>query len=134
SRNRVRWFDIAVRVLQYPSLGSLQNPQGAARETRSVAARADALACGLDANQPDVSVVDECIEDTHGVAAAADRRNHRGRKTPALREHLRTRLSADDGLELADHEWIRMRPQDAAKKIVRVGHVRDPVAHGLVDR
>ncbi len=50
-----------------------------------------------------------------------------------LIETLAARLLADDGLELANHERIRVRPEDGSEQVVAVGDVGDPVAHRLVD-
>ena len=49
-------------------------------------------------------------------------------------EHLRARLAADDGVEVAHHPRIRMRAGDGADDVERVAHVRHPVAHRLVER
>jgi hypothetical protein len=49
-------------------------------------------------------------------------------------EHLPPRLPADHGLELADHQRIRMWSERGPQKIVRITDVGDPVPHGLVDR
>jgi hypothetical protein len=74
------------------------------------------------------------VEDAHRVAAAADARDDRIRQAAELLETLRARFAADDRLELAHHERIRMRPQHAAEQVIRVGDVGHPVTHGLVDR
>ena len=132
-RNRVRQLDVAVRVLEHPGASALQDSDGAAGESRRVASRHDALAPGLDANEPHAGVADEGVEDAHRVAAAADTRDDRVREPADPLEHLRARLTADDRLELAHHQRIGMRTEDAAEQIVRVGHVGDPVAHRLVD-
>ena len=50
-RHRVRQLDVAVGVLQHEGARALQHARGAAREARRVAARRDALAAGLDADQ-----------------------------------------------------------------------------------
>ncbi len=100
---------------------------------RRVAAARDALAAGLDADEPDVAIVDERVEDAHRVAAAADARHHGIGQASGQLEDLRPRLAADDRLELAHHQRIRMRPQHRTEEVVRVADVGDPVAHRFVD-
>ena len=63
---------------------------------------------------------------THAVTAVGRR--------PGEVEHLLARLLADDLLEVAHHLGERVRARDRAEDVVRGGDVRDPVAHGLVDR
>ena len=94
----------------------------------------DALAARLDADQPDVRVLEEAVEDPHRVAAAADARDDDVRQAADLIEHLPPRLAADDRLELAHHQRIRMRPERRAEQVIGVGDVGDPVAHRFVDR
>ena len=52
---------------------------------------------------------------------------------PVCVEALRPRLLADDRLELAHHQRIRMRPERRAEQVVGVADVGHPVAHRLVD-
>ena len=96
--------------------------------------RAICLAAGLDADQPDVAIVDERVEDAHRVAAAADAGDDRVGQPAGQLEDLRARLAADHRLELAHHQRIRMRPEHRSEQVVGVGDVGDPVAHRLVDR
>ena len=95
--------------------------------------RAIALAAGLDADQPDAAIVDERVEDADGVAAAADAGDDGVGQPPGQLEDLRARLAADDRLELAHHQRIRMRPEHRAEQVVRVADVGHPVAHRFVD-
>ena len=94
----------------------------------------DRFAARLDADQPDAGVVDERVEDAHGVAAAADARDDGIGQPSGQLEDLRPRLAADDRLKLAHHQRIRMRPEHRAEQVVGVADVGDPVAHRLVDR
>ena len=129
----MRELDVAVLVLQHEGARPLQHAGAAAGEPRRVAAARDALAAGFDADQPHVAIVDERVEDAHRVAAAADARDHGIRQASGQLEDLRPRLAADDRLELADHQRVRMRPEHRAEEVVRVADVRDPVAHRFVD-
>ena len=49
-------------------------------------------------------------------------------------QHLRARLVADDALEVAHHDRIRMRAGGGADEVEGVCDVGDPVAHRLVHR
>ena len=97
-------------------------------------AAVEALAGGLDADQPDRLVADEVGEDADGVGAAADAGDDRVGQPPFLLEHLRARLAADDPLIFADDGREGMRPGDGAEQIMGVGEARRPVAQRLVDR
>ena len=68
-----------------------------------------------------------------GIAAAADAGDHDVRQPARLFETLRPRLRTDDRLKIADHHRKRVRPDDAADDVVRVGDRRHPIAHRLVD-
>ena len=95
--------------------------------------RLDPVTAGLDANQAHVLIVHESVEDAHGVAAAAHARHNCVRKSTDRLETLRSGLPADDGLELANHERIRMRSEHRSEQIVTVRYRADPVPHGFVD-
>ena len=97
-----------------------------------MAAGLDAVAAGLAADQRDVEVVEERVEQPHRVGAAADAGDD-GVGQPADEvEHLLARLDADDALEVADHHRERVRPDDRADDVVGRLDVGDPVAHRLV--
>ena len=74
------------------------------------------------------------MEHADGVAAAADAGGHRVRQAAVFGQHLRARLAADHGVEVADHARIRVRPGHGADDVEGVAHVGDPVAHRLVQR
>ena len=132
--DRMRQLDVASLVLQHERARALQHAGAATGKPCRVASRRDALSTGLDANQPDVAVVEERIEDADGIAAAANARHDHVRQPTRLLEDLRARFPADDRLELADHQRIRMRSERGAEQVVGVADVGDPVAHRLVDR
>jgi hypothetical protein len=98
-----------------------------------VTSRRDALASGLDADQPDRLVIDEGIENTDRVAPATYARDDDVRETTHLIEHLTTGFAADDRLKFTNHQRIGMRTERRSKQVVRVADVGNPIAHGLVD-
>jgi hypothetical protein len=77
--------------------------------------------------------VEERVEQTDGVGAAADAGDDGVGQGAGLVEHLGPRLDADDALELADEPRVRGRADDAAEHVEGAGGVGDPVAQGLVD-
>jgi len=58
---------------------------------------------------------------------------HVGEPAFAL-QHLRAGFLADDGLKIAHHHRIRMRPRGRADDVERVVDVGDPIAQGFVHR
>ena len=55
-------------------------------------------------------------------------------RRPSASMHLLARLAADDGLEIAHHHRIRMRPGDGADAIESRADIGHPVAQRLVHR
>ena len=92
----------------------------------------------LDADEPDVRVVDEGGEHADRVRAAADTGDDDLRERAFLLEELRARLAADHRLQLGDELGIRRRADARADHVVRRLDVRDPVAdrgaRGLLER
>ena len=112
----------------------MQHARRAAGDRRRVPAGVDAVAAGLEADQPDALVGHERGEDADRVRAAADA-GQDGVGQPALPlQHLLARLVADHPLEVADHRRERVRSGDRAEHVVRRLDVGDPVAERLVDR
>src|SRR5215471_6773351 len=110
----MRQLDVPVIVLQHESSRALQDAGAAAGKPRRVAAADDLLAAGLDADQPDRPVLDERVEHADRVAAATDTGDDGVRQPSRELEDLLARLAADDRLELANHQWIRMRSEHRA--------------------
>jgi hypothetical protein len=92
----------------------------------------DALAGRFGPDQPDFTVVEEGVEDPDRIAAAADAGGDEVRQAAIFGQHLRPRLAADDGIEVADHARIRVRAGDGTDDVEGVLDVADPVAHGFV--
>ena len=88
----------------------------------------------LDAVDGDPGIVQERMEQTDGVGAAADASHQGIRQTAAIGQHLLARLAADHRLEFPDHQRIGVRAGDGAdhvKGVIDVGH---PVAQRFVER
>jgi hypothetical protein len=79
-------------------------------ETGCVFAAGNALAAGLDANQLDILVVAEGVEDAQGVTAATNTGDDDVRQPAGNLLDLLPCLAADDALKIAHQDRIRMRP------------------------
>ena len=66
-------------------------------------------ACGLDADEPHVLVVDEACEEPDRVRPAADARDDGVREAAVRLEHLLPRLASDDGLQFTHDARVRAR-------------------------
>jgi hypothetical protein len=96
--------------------------------------RVHALAAGLDADDADVGVVEEGIEQAHRVGPAADGGDDRVGQTALGSMICSLGFLADDRLEIAHHGRVRVRPRDRADAVERVAHIGDPVAQRVVHR
>ena len=130
----VRLDDLAVVVLQQVGAVAVQHAGPAAGQAGGVLAGLDAVAAGLDADQPHGRVVQERMEQAHGVRAAADAGDRRVGQPALGFLQLLLGFLADHRLEVAHHHRIRMRAGDGADEVVGVVDVGDPVAHRLVHR
>ena len=93
----------------------------------------DPLAARLHADQPHAGVLSEGMEQADGVRAAADARHTHVRQPAGLGHDLRSRLGADHRLEVAHDGRVRVRAERRAEQVMRVSHIRHPVADRLVD-
>ena len=132
-RDRVRLGDLALLVLQDVRPRAVQDAGLARGQGGRVLAGLDAVPGGLAADEADVRVRDEGVEEADGVGAAADAGDGRvGQPSGALQD-LPAGLDADDPVEVADHGREGVRPGDRAEQVVRAVDVGDPVAERLVD-
>ena len=129
----MRQCDLAGFVLQHVRVSSLQHAGRAAAETGGVIAQFFAAPSGFDADQFDFLVLDELVENSDGVRAAADAGDDRVGQFAFGFQNLRAGFASDDAVKIAHHGGIRMRAQHAAEQVMRGADVGDPVAHGFVD-
>src|SRR5262249_20755832 len=115
-------------------LAALEYAELAAFESSRVVTALDAVAAGLDADQTHLRLLEKIEEEPDGVRATADTRDHLVRQPALGREDLLARLLADHAVKIAHHHRIRVRAERRAEDVVRAAHVRDPIAHRLVDR
>jgi hypothetical protein len=77
----------------------------------------DAVAAGLDPDDRHLRVIEERMEQPHGVRAAADAGDQRVGQAALRLQHLLARLLADDRLEIAHHGRIGMRARHGADAV-----------------
>ncbi len=132
--HRMGLDDLAVVVTDHVGAVAVQHARAAGGDRGGMAAGSDALAGGFGAVDLHPRIVEEGMEQADGVAAAADAGADRVRQAAVVLEHLRARLAADDGVEVAHHARIRIRAGNGADDVEGVLHIGHPVAHRLVQR
>ena len=75
--------------------------------------------------------IEERREQTDRVAPSSHARNKVFRILLLPLADLPADFPADDGLEIANHQWIRVRTDDRADDVERILHIRHPVAYRL---
>mmetsp|Transcript_59253 Transcript_59253/g.139760 ORF Transcript_59253/g.139760 Transcript_59253/m.139760 type:complete len:374 (+) Transcript_59253:221-1342(+) len=133
-RDRVRFGDLAVGVLQQIGAVAMQHARRAGTQRGGVLAARDALPRGFDADQAHLIMGDVRVEDADGVAAAAHAGEHGVGLAARHLGHLHQALVADDALEVAHHHRVGVRAGHGADDVEGVLDVGDPVAHRFVER
>src|SRR5262245_36372314 len=126
-------LDVAVVILKHEGTCTLKNPRTAPSEARGMAAADDLFSAGFHANESHSLLLDESIENAHGVAPAANTCDDCRGQCAGLLEDLCAGFAADYRLEFANHEGIRMRPEHRSEQVIGVFDVGDPITHCLVD-
>src|SRR5450759_5268487 len=86
-------------------------------DRRCVPARLDAVAARFQAEQANVRVIEERMEDADRVRAAADAGCDDVGQPPGQVEDLVSRLTADDRVEVTDHGGERVRSRHRAEEV-----------------
>src|SRR5579864_3361104 len=123
-----------MRVLQDVRESSLKYSGQSAAKTRSMFAQFIAPSTSLHADQLDLLIFEELMEDSNRVRAAAHAGNDGCRQPAFSLQNLRAGFAANHGMKIAHHGGIRMSAQYAAQQIMRVADVCYPIAHCFVDR
>ncbi|KAG1084970.1 hypothetical protein G6F40_014330 [Rhizopus arrhizus] len=126
--------DLAVVVAQHVGAVAMQHARATGGDRRRMATGADAITCRFGADDLDLSVVEEGMEQADGIAAAADAGGDRIGQAAVLGQHLFACLAPDDGVEIAHHARVRVRTGDGTDDVEGVLHVGHPVAHRFVER
>src|SRR5436190_21277202 len=92
-----------------------------------------ASSAGFDADQLDVLVADEGVEQADGIAASTDASESSIRQAAFLFQNLSVRLDSNHAMEIADHHRIRMRSQRGTQQVIGIVNVRHPIAHGFAN-
>src|SRR4051794_4746381 len=86
----------------------------ALREPRRMLTEAATFTACFNADQSHAFVAHEPVKEANRIRAAANARNQHIRQFPFTPNELSPCLVANDCLKLADHQWIRVRPERAA--------------------
>ena len=86
-------------------------------EGGGVAPAFDAVPGGFDADQLDLAILDEGVEDADRVGAAADAGDDGVRQRADRVQHLRARLPPDDRLEIAHDHRVGVHAGDGAEDV-----------------
>ena len=130
----VAFQDLAELILQQIGAVAMQHARAAPGEARRVLRRVHAMAAGFHAEHPHRGVIQEGVEQPHGVGATADGGHQHIRQAALGLLHLRAGFLADHRLEVAHHHRIGVRAGHGADAVVGVLDIRDPVAQRLVHR
>ena len=95
--------DLAVFILQQVCAIAVQHAGPSAGQAGGMLAGVDAVTAGLDTDQSDGGVVEEGMEQPHGVGAATDAGDRGVGQATLGFLHLLFGFLAYDGLEVADH-------------------------------
>src|SRR5437763_16164820 len=91
-------LDLAVLIREQKCFRALEDTEPAALETRGVFPSADAFAAGFDADHPNRCVVQQWMEESDGVASAADACDEQIRKPLFALYDLPARFAANVAL------------------------------------
>ena len=94
----------------------------------------NALATCLDSQHSHGGVIQERVEQSDGVGSAADAGDEQVWQTLLAFEDLGPGLVSHDPVEIADHDRVGVRSVGSAQDVMGRTDVRDPIAHGFVDR
>jgi len=132
--DRMGFGDLAVVVADHVGAVAVQHADPARRQRRRVAPGVDALARRFRTDDAHARVVEEGVEQPDGVTAATHAGGDGIRQPAVFGQHLRARLAADHGVEVAHHARVRVGAGHGADDVEGVAHVGHPVAHRLVQR
>ena len=133
-RDGMRLLHLPEFVLQDIRARSVQDADRARAERRRVAPAFDPVPGGLDADELDLAILDERIEDPHRVGAAADAGDDGVWQCADRVEHLGAGFPPDDRLKISHHHRVRVHADDRADDVEGALDVGDPVTDRLVGR
>ena len=99
-----------------------------------MASRQHAFTRGFDADQFDVGIRHERVEDAHRIRTTAHACDDRFRQPSRDAQHLLARFATDAGVKVPHHARIRSWTDHAADDVVTGIDVRDPVPDRLTGR
>ena len=130
----MRVDDLPVVILQQIGAVAVQNAGCATSQRCRVKAGRNALAGRLDAVDRHFLVIEERVEQPHGVRSAAYTGDDAVGKASLGIDDLLARFLADDRLEVTYHLRVGVRAGDSADDVEMGLGIRHPVAQRLVHR
>ena len=130
--DRVGVGDLTVTVLQQVGAVAVQHAGRAALQAGGVLAGVDAVTGRFHADHLHLGVIEERVEQAHGVGATADTGDQAVGQTAFAFQHLLVRLAADDRLKVAYQRRVGVRTGHGADHVEGVVDVGHPVAQRLV--
>ncbi|MCY1389713.1 hypothetical protein D9M71_45150 [compost metagenome] len=124
--------DLAIVVLQQERAVAVQHAWNAAVQAGRMLAGLDAITGRFNADDLDTLVVQERMEQAHGVGATANARHQAVRQATFLGLQLLAGFLADHGLEVTDHRRVRVRTGHGADQVEGAVDVGHPVTQGFV--
>ena len=131
-RNRMAFSNLAIIIHQQISPIAMQYSRLATRD-RSGMLLFQTVSCRLNANDLDVPVIEEGMEQAHGIGATANCRNQRVRQTAFALQHLLPGFASDHRLKIPHHFRIGRRACHCANAIKGVFNIRHPIAQGFIE-
>src|SRR5690606_26555692 len=128
------FYDLTVGVLQNVGAVTMQHPDRASIERSSVRAGIQPAARGLYTHQLHIGLVNVRVEDSHGIGAAAHRRDDVVGLRTCVDRHLFQAFLANDRLEVAHHHGVRVRAGNGTDDVEGRFDVGHPVAHSFIER
>src|SRR5438105_11301453 len=111
-RHRMGQFDLPFFVREQKSLCALQYAEASTLKAGCMFTGTNSFASGFDADHPHMSILQERMEQTDGVAAAADACDEQIRQARFAFEDLASRFNPENALKIEHHPRGRMPVED----------------------
>ncbi len=132
--NRMGFNNLPIIALQQVGTVTMQHAWRASAQRCSMLASFNALARSFHAHQLHAIHVQVGMENTHGVRSATHTGQHIIRLLAHHGRHLLNAFATNHALEVTNQHGVWVWTRHGANNVKRVFHVRNPVAHGFVQR
>ncbi len=133
----MRFSDLTIFILQdirSRSMYHANSPPRRVAESRRMFARSDPTSTRFDSNEFNMLIIHKSTKDSNRIRPATHTRNDRIRQTPHFHHYLFTCFRPDHRLKLTHHRRVRVRSQRRTEQIMRIAHIRHPIADRFIDR